>query len=130
MTTELSMLLASLGLYFILSLLPAARIWRAIGLAQTGPRDELPDFSRRETRDERALANLGEGLIVFIPLVLMAHQLGVINNWTKLGAEVFFGARLAHAICYLTGIPVVKGLSYLAGVVGMGMIAWQLLLIL
>lgn len=130
MTTELAMLLASLGLYFVLSLIPAARVWRAMGIAQTGPRDELPDFTRKETRDERALANLQESLIIFIPLVLMTHQLGVINDWTKYGAEIFFGARVAHAICYFLGVPVVKSLAYLAGVVGMGMIAVQLLLII
>lgn len=130
MTTEYAMLLASLGLYFVLSLIPAARLWRAMGIAQTGPRDNLPEFTRKQTRDERALANLQESLILFIPLVLMAQHLGVINDWTKYGAEVFFGARVAHAVFYFLGVPVVKSLSYLAGVVGMGMIAFQLVLIM
>ena len=127
MTTELTMLLASLGLYLLLSFLPMLRVLFAAGPAATmSSRDALPDFTAKQRRDERALANLGEALMIFAPLVLIAAHLGVESAMTRYGAEVFFGARLAHAIFYLAGVPYVKSASYIAGLVGMGMIASQL----
>ncbi|MDA1117924.1 MAG: MAPEG family protein [Proteobacteria bacterium] len=46
---------------------------------------------------------------------------------TLLGAQLFFWARIAYAVCYLGGIKWVRTLSWLVSIVGILLILWQLL---
>jgi len=123
MTTELLMLLGAVALYFVLTLWPALASIGSIGLFKAaGSRDELEPRTGKAARCDRALANHAEALMMFTPVVLTAHMMGVESDMSALGAEVFLGGRVAHAIFYLLGVPFVKSLSYLAGLVGIGMI--------
>ena len=56
------------------------------------------------------------------PLVLIAAIVGISNQWTILGAQIFLYARVAHAIWYAFGWPLVRPLFWFAGVIGCGMI--------
>lgn len=128
MTTEFMMLLGAVALYFLLSLGPAVAALVQNGFFKLlGSRDDVAPRSGKSARADRALANHGEALMMFAPVVLVADALGVQTDLTKLGAEVFLGGRVAHAICYLLGIPVVRSLSYTAGMVGIGMIAYEVI---
>ncbi len=62
-----------------------------------------------------AHANAVENLVVFAPLVLTAHALGIQNAATAVAAAVFFWARLAHLVVYTLGIPVLRTLSFAVG---------------
>lgn len=46
---------------------------------------------------------------------------------TALAAELFFFARLGHAIVYIVGIPWLRTLAYALGVVAMAMLLLALL---
>ena len=54
--------------------------------------------------------------------VLTAAVANISNQWTLLGAQLFFYARVAHAITYLAGWPIIRPLFWLAGVVACALI--------
>lgn len=128
MTPELTLLLWSTILTFVLIIIPAGMgIKENGGPAQAGARDNLPEPSVLRKRATRLAVNMKENLLLFAALVLTANAAGVSNDMTVLGAQIFFYARVAHAVIYLAGWPIVRPLVWLAGVIGMGMIAAQIL---
>ncbi len=128
MTPELTYLVYSIFLMFVLILVPATLAILENGLmAQAGPRDNLPEPSVLNKRAVRLRNNMFENMIMFVGLVLVAHVAGVTSNLTIWGAQLFFFARVVHAIIYLIGLPLVRPLAWAASVVGMGMIAVELI---
>lgn len=128
MTPELTMLLWSVILTFTLIMVPATEALMKNGLkAQGGPRDDLPEASVFNKRAKRLCNNMFENMALFTPLVLIAHAAGVSTENTILGAQVFFYARVAHAVIYLAGWPMIRPLAWFIGVIGMVMIAVALI---
>jgi uncharacterized MAPEG superfamily protein len=62
-----------------------------------------------------AHANAVENLVLFAPLVLVAHELEISNGTTVAACAVYFWARLAHFIVYTLGIPVLRTLCWTVG---------------
>ena len=128
MTVELSMLMYSTLLFLIIILAQAAMAIAQNGLmAQAGSRDELPEPTVVRLRLQRLTANMQENLILFAVVVLTAHAAGVSNDTTVMAASLFFYARVAHAVVYAFGWPMIRPLFYFIGLYGIGAIAWQLL---
>jgi len=124
MTTELTMLLWSIILTFILIMIPAYEAVRRNGAAlQSGPRDNMPTPSNFNKRASRLSQNMQENMLMFTALVLVAHTAGVSDEKTVLGAQIFFYARVAHALVYLMGMGKIRPVFWAISVVGMGMIA-------
>jgi uncharacterized MAPEG superfamily protein len=59
--------------------------------------------------------NAVENLVLFAPLVLIAHALNISNGVTVGACAVYFWARLAHLIVYTLGIPVLRTLFWTIG---------------
>ncbi|UTW56382.1 MAPEG family protein [Kordiimonas sp. SCSIO 12610] len=128
MTTELNILLYSVILTFVLVLIPAARGIRENGAeAQAGPRDDLPEPSVFRKRATRLKDNMLENMMFFAPTILVANAAGVSNDYTVMGAWIFFIARVVHAILYLTAVPKIRPLAWFASLIGIGMIMAQVL---
>ncbi len=128
MTPELMMLLYSAILLLVIILLQASLAIGQNGLmAQAGSRDSLPEPTVLRGRLQRLTANLQENLVMFAIVVLVAHAAGVSNDTTILGASLFFYARLAHAVIYAFGWPMIRPLFYAIGLYGMITIALQVL---
>ena len=64
---------------------------------------------------------------MFAVVVLVAQVAGVSNDATAMAAALFFYARVAHAIVYAAGWPLIRPLFYFVGLYGIGAIAWQVL---
>jgi uncharacterized MAPEG superfamily protein len=62
-----------------------------------------------------AHTNAVENLVIFAPLVLILDAQGHSTMTTALACAVFFWARLAHAILYTMGIPVLRTLAFTVG---------------
>ncbi|MFK5948306.1 MAG: MAPEG family protein [Methylococcales bacterium] len=62
-----------------------------------------------------AHVNAVENLVVFAPLVIIAHVLGITNEMTELAAMVYFFSRLAHAVLFTIRTPVLRIISFLGG---------------
>ena len=128
MTTELTMLFYSVILTFVVISIPAVLSILQNGLAtQAGPRDDLPEPTAFIKRARRLQDNMIENMVLFVPLVLAVQVAGVNDAATAVGAQLFFVARVIHALIYWAGVPWVRPLAWAASLVGLVMIAWPLL---
>jgi uncharacterized MAPEG superfamily protein len=62
-----------------------------------------------------AHTNAVENLVVFATLVLIANTLEISNSATALACAFYFWARLAHAVVYTLGAPVLRTLAFTVG---------------
>ena len=68
-------------------------------------------------RARRVHLNMVENLAHFAVLVIVAHLSGVANEQTALWAQVFFWARVAHALIFYAGIPYLRTVAFTIGVI-------------
>lgn len=128
MSPDLKYLLFSTILTFVQVLVAAALANQAVGLsALAGNREGLGELTGAAGRAKRAHLNMLENMVLFTALVLIAAVSGKANATTAMGAMVFFWARVAHAIIYVAGLPWLRTLAWAVSVIGMVMIAVQLL---
>lgn len=126
MTIDLWMLVAAVGLQWVLILAAAGPNMFAKGIvwaASARDEDVKADLPKWHPRVERASRNMQENLPLFAALVLVVHVAGEHDAMSALGAEIFVGARVAHALTYAAGIPWVRTLSWAISIAGMGMVA-------
>lgn len=128
MTTDLWMLVATGALALFLSSVPQFRAMRQQwGFAKMlGNRDDLPPLTGWGGRTARAYNNLMDNIVLFGAAVLTVHVAGAANETSALMAQVFFGARIVHAVTYIAGIPYVRTVAYLVGAYAIIKIAMQL----
>ena len=85
------------------------------------PQDYRDPTARKVTlwgqRANRAHVNAVESFAPFAALVLVAHVGGVSNEATAMWAAVFFWARLAHAVIYITAVPFLRTIIFTVGFV-------------
>lgn len=125
MTTDLWMLLAAAGLQWALIMATAGPqiLKNGIGWA-AGNREkaETPEPAGWVGRCQRCSSNMQENLTIFAILVLVAQVAGQADAMTANGAMVFVGARVAHAVIYVAGVPFLRTGAWVVSIVGMGMI--------
>jgi uncharacterized MAPEG superfamily protein len=127
MNTDLTMLTASAVLTALLFVPYASYMWTHWSLgAVLGNRADTPPFPAWAERARRAQANMLENFPHFVALVVVANMAGLANDTTALGATIFFWARLAHAIIYITGVWQLRALAFIAGLAGEALILWQI----
>src|SRR5215467_15713338 len=127
MTPDLKYLLCSVVLTFVQVLIAAAAANQVVGLTTlAGNRDDIPVYTGFAGRAKRAHLNMLENMVLFSALVLIAVVAQKTNATTAMGALIFFWARLIYAVIYLLGIPWLRTLAWFVSVVGMVIIALQL----
>ena len=62
-----------------------------------------------------AHTNAVDNLVIFAPLVLILDSQGYSTPGTVTSCAVYFWARLAHAIVYTMGVPVLRTLAFTVG---------------
>jgi uncharacterized MAPEG superfamily protein len=85
--------------------------WKALKSPQPDVRPEA-DWAYRLASAHR---NAIENLVVFAPLALAVHALGLRSGGTEIAAAVFFWSRVAHAIIYTFGVPLLRTIAFAAG---------------
>lgn len=127
MTIELTMLVWSTALLLVLVVVQAVSGVRAQGLVPlANARDGLPTPTGFHARMLRVVDNHREGLTIFAPLVLVASVAGVQTALTALGAQLFFYSRVAHAIVYVLGLPLIRPLIWSVGLTGIGLMLYAI----
>ena len=128
MSPDLKYLLFSVILTFVQVVIAAALANQVVGLPTlAGNREGLGELPGMAGRAKRAHLNMVENLVLFAALVLVAAVGGKANAMTAMGAMIFFWARLGYAVVYLIGIPWLRTVLWFVSVIGMAIIAWQLL---
>jgi uncharacterized MAPEG superfamily protein len=120
---ELQMLALSVALLIVLVLIQSTAGVQAQGLiTMANARDNLGEPSVWQARTKRVVDNHREGLIMFAPLILIAAELDLSNWMTVWGAQLFAYSRIAHAVVYLAGVPLIRPLFWFAGLIGTVMV--------
>ena len=128
MTPELTYLVWSAVLTFVLVLISVSGATLQVGLPTlAGNREGLPEITGWAGRAQRAHRNILESLVLFAILVIVAHVARRTNAVTLLGVQLFFWARVAHAVLYIAGIPWARTAAWVVSAVGLFLIFWQLI---
>ncbi|WP_164116440.1 MAPEG family protein [Sphingorhabdus sp. Alg239-R122] len=127
MTTELT--------YLAYTALLTALLWipYIIGLASNHPKPmperfadpTLPELPNWAKRANRAHINAVETLAPFAVFVLILAVTGQFNAMTAFWTMLFFWARVAHAVIYWTGIPYLRTLAFLVGLIATIGLFWE-----
>jgi len=128
MKPELTLLVWAVVLAFVQMLVAVSGATLQVGLPTlAGNREGLAPCTGWAGRAQRAHHNMLENLVLFAALVLVAVVSQKTNSTTLLGAQIFFWGRLAHAVVYVIGIPWLRTAVWAVSVVGLVLIADQLL---
>ena len=128
MKPELTWLLFAVVLTFGHVLVATIGAQLQVGLATlTANREKMAELKGWAGRAQRAHRNMLENMVLFVPLVLIAVVAGKTNATTLMGAQIFVLARLVYALVYFAGVPWLRTGVWLVSVVGLVMIALQLL---
>jgi len=123
-TTELTMLAYATVLLVVLVLIQATVGVQSKGLVPlANNRDDVGPATGLHARMLRVVDNHREGLTMFAPVILIAAVANLNNGTTALGAQLFFWSRLAHAVLYVIGAPMVRPLVWGVGIAGTVMVA-------
>jgi uncharacterized MAPEG superfamily protein len=127
MKPELMYLAWSVVLAIVHMLVTVVALFSHSGLMVTvGNRANLPELPGWGGRSVRANDNMAQNLVLFAAVVLAVVVTGTTNATTLLGAQLFFWARVAYAVCYIGGLPWLRTGSWLVSIAGVLMILWQL----
>ena len=119
-TTHAIALTAALTWIMILT----ASMMRNRGLDRSlGNRDTPPEPAPAAGRADRAAKNMLENLVLFAVVLLAAFASGAHPDRVRLGANLFFAARVVYFPIYVAGIKYVRTLCWAIAVVGLILIA-------
>ncbi len=102
---------ACLWIPYIVNRMVEHGVWRAL---QNPDHDDRPKAAWAD-RLMWAHTNAVENLVVFAALVLALHVLSANSELTSAAAATYFFARVAHALIYTAGIPVLRTLAFVIG---------------
>jgi uncharacterized MAPEG superfamily protein len=119
MSTEIFWLVltvAMTGLFWVPYILDRTMVRGLIGaMANPSPNDKAQSPWAR--RMMAAHTNAVENLVIFAPLVLVTQALSIATATTAFACALYFWSRLAHAVVYTLGIPVLRTLAFAGGFV-------------
>ncbi len=101
---------------------------RGLGGTMANPtRDQTP-HDAWANRMMFAHDNAVENLVVFAPLVIILNLADYSSMTTVVACQVYFWTRLAHAIVYTLGVPVLRTLTFTVGFVAQAVLAGVILM--
>lgn len=86
-------------------------MWKAL----KNPEPDVRPHANWAYRLASAHRNAIENLVVFAPLALAVHMLGLGTSATATAAVLFFWSRLAHALIYTFGVPLLRTIAFVVG---------------
>lgn len=95
----------------ILNRLAEMGVWKALSNPEPDVRPHA-DWAHRLANGHR---NAIENLAVFAPLAITIHILGLSSPLTAAAAEIFLYMRVAHAVIYTLGIPLLRTIAFFTG---------------
>src|SRR5512135_372498 len=102
------------GVLWIPYILDRAVVRGLMGAMANPSRNDKPQSAWAQ-RLYFAHTNAVENLVIFAPLVLILDAQGHSTQSTAIACAVYFWARLAHAIIYTMGVPVLRTLAFTVG---------------
>ena len=94
--------------------------------AMGNPSSDMTPKAAWADRMTHAHSNAVENLVIFAPLVLILAIANVSTPATIAACQLYFFARLAHYIIYSLGIPFLRTVAFVTGVVAQMTLAFAL----
>jgi uncharacterized MAPEG superfamily protein len=116
-------LTGSLWIPVIVNRLREMGVWRAL----KNPEPDVRPRANWAYRLANAHRNAIENLVVFAPLAMSVHVLEIGTTTTASAAAVFFWSRLAHAMIYTFGVPLLRTVAFVLGFGAQATLLWRLL---
>ena len=92
------------------------------------PRDDaVPEPGVLLGRVRRALANTLETFPLFAAAVLAVAVTHRFNQWSLIGAHLYFWSRVAYLALYAAGVPLLRSLIWNVALLGVFMVLWRLI---
>jgi uncharacterized MAPEG superfamily protein len=85
--------------------------WQALKNPQPDVRPHA-DWAYRLANAHR---NAIENIVVFAPLAIVVHLLGRGDSLTEMAAATFLYSRVAHALIYTFGVPLLRTIAFAIG---------------
>lgn len=85
--------------------------WKAL----SNPEPDVRPHADWAYRLAHAHRNAIENLVVFAPLAIIVHVLGLSSPLTASAAAIFLYVRIAHAVIYTFGIPLFRTIAFFIG---------------
>ena len=122
-TTLTAAFTALIWVPIILNRLAETGVWSALRNPQPDVRPHA-DWAYRLANAHR---NALENLVVFAPLAITVHLMGVGSAATALWSLAFFVARVAHALIYALGVPLLRTVAFFVGFLAQMALALRIL---
>ena len=122
-TTLTAAFTALIWVPIILNRLAETGVWPALRNPQPDVRPHA-DWAYRLANAHR---NALENLVVFAPLAITVHLMGVGSAATALWSLAFFVARVAHALIYALGVPLLRTVAFFVGFLAQMVLALRIL---
>lgn len=97
--------------------------WKAL----KNPEPDVRPHADWAYRMAHAHRNAVENLVVFAPLAIGIHVMGLSSPTTATASFAFFVMRVAHAVIYTFGIPLLRTIAFFIGFICQMMLAARLL---
>ena len=126
---EIQLLGLSICLVVVQIVLAAQLGNREFGLKWAGSARDTPapEPSILLGRVRRALANTLETFPLFAAAVLAVAVVHRFNQWSLIGAHLYFWSRVTYLGLYAAGVPVLRSLIWNVALLGIFMVLWRLL---
>jgi len=92
-----------------------------------GSRDEAREKTALQARTARTVANHIEGMLVFVPLALVAAMTGISSTLTIWGAGLYLLGRVLFAPMYLLGVPYLRTVVWSVSLIGILMLGFEVI---
>ena len=115
-------LTGSLWMPIIVNRLVEMGMWKAL----SNPEPDLRPHANWAYRLAHAHRNAVENLVVFAPLALAVHLLGLGTSLTAAAAAAYFWSRVAHVAIYTFGVPLLRTIAFLVGFVAQAVLFLRL----
>jgi len=92
-----------------------------------GSRDGAPEKSALQGRVARTAANHIESMLLFLPLIMVAHLADVSSTLTVWGAGLYLAGRIAYVPLYLLGVSVLRSASWTMAITGIALVGYEVL---
>ena len=102
---------AILWVPIILNRIKEMELWPAI----RNPQPDVRPKAEWAYRLAHAHRNAVENLVIFAPLAIGVHVLGIGSSLTAVAAAIYFFTRTAHAVIYTAGIPLLRSIAFFIG---------------
>jgi uncharacterized MAPEG superfamily protein len=122
-TTLVAAFTALIWIPIIVNRLAEMGPWKAL----KNPEPDVRPHADWAYRLSHAHRNAVENLVVFVPLAISVHVMGLSTPTTATAAAVFLYARIAHAIIYTFGIPLFRTIAFFTGFICQMILAARLL---